>query len=140
MSHNTNKANGYDRKRGKDIFSADPMAFARRDEKAVKAMGDLEEDVKTRFGKDKKGYITPTQLRNIYDLVKRCGDISELQLLRPKLLYTAARQNKEEGKRIILAIAQAVKSIEGTEGMKAFKTFMEATVAYHKYYFPADKG
>lgn len=78
--------------------------------------------------------ITASQMRNIYNLVKDVAGTTELQLKRPKLAYISARQDKAP--ELIEFIDEVIKSVKTDDDVKNFKTFMEAVVAYHKYYNP----
>ena len=54
-------------------------------------------------------------------------------MLRPNLVYIAARQGKEV-EPIIDFFNQLIKGINGEEQLKSFKKVMESVVAYHKFY------
>jgi CRISPR-associated protein Csm2 len=59
----------------------------------------------------------------------------KLKMLRPNLAYVAARQDKNvDGKKVIALIENLVRDVQTPEQLENFKTFMEALVAYHKYY------
>lgn len=83
--------------------------------------------------------ITPSQLRNIYNLVLDVDKNEPLQLSlkRVKLAYIAGRTDKKKmGQHNLLSLLdslfEAVKNDPGK--LKGVKTFIEALVAYHKYY------
>ncbi len=78
--------------------------------------------------------LTTSQIRNILDEIQRMRDFDEnkLQLLRPKLAYTAGRHGgkvKEFQKLLDVMIKMTNK-----ENFKNFKYFVEAVVAYHRYH------
>ena len=77
--------------------------------------------------------ITTTQLRNIYSRVVDADSVQEVKMLRPNLVYIAARQGKEV-EPIIDFFNQLIKGINDEEQLKSFKKVMEAVVAYHKFY------
>ena len=84
--------------------------------------------------------MSTSQLRNIYARIKKANSSSELQLLRPVLAYTSARQKGDGGKIIIALLDKLIQDIKPDSDDKvqinSFKTFTEAIVAYHKYHHP----
>ena len=83
--------------------------------------------------KENHTMITTTQLRNIYSRVVDADSVQEVKMLRPNLVYIAARQGKEV-EPIIDFFNQLIKGINDEEQLKSFKKVMEAVVAYHKFY------
>lgn len=78
--------------------------------------------------------LTTSQIRNILDEIQRMREFDEakLHLLRPKLAYAAGRHGgkvKDFQKLLDTAIKITTK-----ENFKNFKNFVEAIVAYHRYY------
>ena len=86
-----------------------------------------------KFIKENHTMITTTQLRNIYSRVVDADSVQEVKMLRPNLVYIAARQGKEV-EPIIDFFNQLIKGINDEEQLKSFKKVMEAVVAYHKFY------
>ena len=86
-----------------------------------------------KFIKENYTMITTTQLRNIYSRVVDADSVQEVKMLRPNLVYIAARQGKEV-EPIIDFFNQLIKGINDEEQLKSFKKVMEAVVAYHKFY------
>ena len=82
--------------------------------------------------------ITTTQLRNIYSRVVDADSVQEVKMLRPNLVYIAARQGKGV-EPIIDFFNQLIKGINDEEQLKSFKKVMEAVVAYHKFYMSQTK-
>jgi len=80
--------------------------------------------------------ITTSQLRNIYARIKKADSPEELQLLRPVLAYTSARQKGEGGRVIIALLDDLIQKIKDEKQVSSFQTFSEAIVAYHKYHHP----
>jgi CRISPR type III-A-associated protein Csm2 len=80
--------------------------------------------------------ITTSQLRNIYARIKKANSPEDLQLLRPVLAYTSARQKGEGGKIIIALLDDLIQKIKDENQVASFQTFAEAIVAYHKYHHP----
>ncbi|MCF8222296.1 MAG: type III-A CRISPR-associated protein Csm2 [Bacteroidales bacterium] len=80
--------------------------------------------------------ISSSQLRNIYGKVVSIDDvdITGIQLLRPKLAYVAARQDKQDARIFVEYIDELISKINNESHVKSFKIFMEAIVAYHKFY------
>lgn len=86
-----------------------------------------------KFIKENYTMITTTQLRNIYSRVVDADSVQEVKILRPNLVYIAARQGKGV-EPIIDFFNQLIKGINDEEQLKSFKKVMEAVVAYHKFY------
>lgn len=85
--------------------------------------------------------IKTSQLRNIYDRLVRIETPNEIQLLRPKIAYVAARQDNPESKAVVSFFNNIIKEIgQGKEKeisdieLQSFKMFFEAVVGYHKFY------
>jgi len=89
-----------------------------------------------RFVKKYADTITPSQLRNIYSAIKEKDDseIGQLVLLRPKLAYISARQQKPKARIMTSFISDLISKVNDKASFKSFKTVMEALVAYHKLY------
>ncbi len=84
-------------------------------------------------GKDTEK-LTTSQIRNILDDIQRMREFDEnrLHLLRPKLAYVAGRHRgrvQDFQKLLDKAILMTRE-----ENFKNFKNFVEAIVAYHRYY------
>ena len=87
--------------------------------------------------------LTTSQIRNVFDVAKRISwsesAIDKLNLLRPKLAYTAGRHRKKMPVIVDLqeildgAIQEVVKS-KGKKKFTNFQNFFEAIVAYHRRY------
>lgn len=126
-----------------------PLEFNTKNPDIAGQIVKLEEIVKDKFGKreekikngkesiESTGYLSPTQLRNLYDKIKQHQDINELAMLYPKIVYMAARQTNNKAKHIVMEIAGLINEIKTEEQLKSFKKFMEAIVAYQKYYYPS---
>jgi len=78
--------------------------------------------------------VNTSQLRNIFSKVLLADEVIEMQLIRPKLMYVAARQTKSDAKKVVEFFEKTVSKIKDKNEVKNFKIFMEAFVAYHKYY------
>lgn len=119
-----------------------PLEFNAGNNKIASQLENLEKAVETRFGKRERNkppvsYLSSTQLRSLYDKIKQCKEVGAIQMLYPKVVYMAARQNDNHGKNIVMEIAGFVKEIENEEQLQSFKKFMEAIVAFQKYYYPS---
>lgn len=86
--------------------------------------------------------VTSTQLRNIYDRVLHIqesfntdGDKNrQMQLLRPKLLYLIARENKKGTVKLMLFLIESINELKNQKnGLKAFQKLLEKVVGIHKY-------
>ena len=76
--------------------------------------------------------MTTSQIRNIFSEVKKMEfDKYKIELLRPKLAYTAGRHREVLPLQEVLD--EAIKGIDDDEGkFDRFKDFFEAIVAYHR--------
>jgi CRISPR-associated protein Csm2 len=95
------------------------------------AFKDLEE-----FTEKVAANLTVSQLRNVYgQIIKVRDDLQGLKLIRPNLAYVAARQDKNEnGKKVMAFIDDLIRNVSNDEEHKSFNKAMEALVAYHKFY------
>lgn len=77
--------------------------------------------------------MTTSQIRNIFSEVKKMEfDKYKIELLRPKLAYTAGRHLKQVGP-LQEVLDDAIKEIDGDKAkFERFKDFFEAIVAYHR--------
>lgn len=75
-----------------------------------------------------------SQIRKIFGEVKKMQgyDKNALNLLRPKLAYTAGRHKKVRDLQEVLD--EAIKMIDDQSKFENFRNFFEAIVAYHKKY------
>lgn len=83
--------------------------------------------------------ITATQLRNVFNLILSVKDKPEnLNLQRIKLAYIAGRTDPKKCKGMLNLLDLLDNLFEKVNGEKekyiGVKTFVEAVVAYHKYY------
>lgn len=95
---------------------------------------ELDDKLRT-FIKENVSGISSSQLRKLYDKILTQKTARDIQLLRPIFAYTIARQNNDKSKQVMLLIDALAKELKDDEkDVKGFKRFMEALVAYHKYY------
>ncbi|WP_373756764.1 type III-A CRISPR-associated protein Csm2 [Streptococcus ferus] len=85
------------------------------------------------FVKDWLNRMTKTQMRNVFELIKDCNSLQDVNMTKPKLIYTAGRLSGE-AKNFLLALSKLVTNVENEEDMGALKKFIETVLAYHKYY------
>lgn len=80
------------------------------------------------------GTVTTHQLRNIYDRAKKLkpGQLQDLKMLRPMFAYIGAR-NKDMRK-LTDVLDDLVKSAKTDEELAGFQEFMQAIVAYQKFF------
>ncbi|MEO0087316.1 MAG: type III-A CRISPR-associated protein Csm2 [candidate division WOR-3 bacterium] len=89
----------------------------------------------------KKGEaLSTSQIRNILDEIQRISPRdkienikNKLHLLRPKLAYAAGR-HKGRLKEFREVVEKAITYIQNPIHFKNFRNFIEAIVAYHRYY------
>jgi CRISPR type III-A-associated protein Csm2 len=80
--------------------------------------------------------LNTSQLRNIFSKVLGATSPLSLKLLRPKIIYVAARQQNNEAKRVVEFFESLIQSVDTNEKVKNYQSFMEAFVAYHKHSNP----
>lgn len=85
------------------------------------------------FVKDWLNRMTKTQMRNVFELIRDCNSLQDVNMTKPKLIYTAGRLSGE-AKNFLLALSKLVTNVENEEDMGALKKFIETVLAYHKYY------
>ncbi len=105
--------------------------------------GEFIENVK-RYVQYNKGKITTSQIRNIFDKIKKTSSsidvkeydktdkIIEIYSLRPKFAYIGGRQQNIKGFTDLLD--ECVKEIKTNKDVISFYEFVEAVVCYLKYY------
>ena len=77
--------------------------------------------------------MTKTQMRNVFELVRDCNSPQEVNMTKPKLVYTAGRQSYE-AKTFLLKLSELVMKVKTEGDVEALKKFIETVLAYHKYY------
>jgi CRISPR type III-A-associated protein Csm2 len=87
------------------------------------------------FVRTKARSITTHQLRNIFSRVKRARTPHELSILRPQLAYVAGRSERDEMRELVILLDDLIREVN-EERLKAFQSFYEAIIAYHKYFDP----
>ncbi|HIH70049.1 type III-A CRISPR-associated protein Csm2 [Methermicoccus shengliensis] len=87
--------------------------------------------------------VSTSQIRNVFSEVKamRSYDPHRLNLLRPKLAYTAGRHGRRKNGKLTGEIVDlqkildhAIRKVNGEERFRNFQRFFEAILAYHRYY------
>jgi len=87
------------------------------------------------FIKNKANSISPSQLRNIFALIKRQKDMMGMKKLRPKLAYTYGRAEKNASlKELLFFMDSQIKGLSDQSEVESLIELFEAIVAYHKYY------
>ena len=98
-----------------------------------------------RLGEHLSGGLSTSQIRSIFSEVKQMREYEKdkhrLNLLRPKMAYTAGRHGKmKEGKLtgpvvdLQEILDECIERISSEEEFENFKSFFEAILAYHRYY------
>ena len=92
-------------------------------------------ELSTKYQDRRRNKMTTTQLRGIFQEVKRLDDRFDmskipLNLLRPKLAYQKGRFEVLEP--LTRVLTHMIKNIDDDESLKGFKEFFEAIIAYHK--------
>ncbi|WP_333888125.1 type III-A CRISPR-associated protein Csm2 [Clostridium sp.] len=85
----------------------------------------------------KNNGMTTSQIRNVYSDILRANSVKDLKKLRPKFAYIAGRNPKNSVKKFMDLLDYVVRSMDSEnekEQVKNFKNFLEAIVAYMKYF------
>ncbi|MDM1406641.1 type III-A CRISPR-associated protein Csm2 [Myroides sp. DF42-4-2] len=77
--------------------------------------------------------ISKTQMRNIFDLIKSCDTVEQMNMIKPKLMYTAGRLTGI-GKEYLLHLSKVAFEVKNDAELDAVKKYIETVLAYHKYY------
>lgn len=85
------------------------------------------------FVKDWLNRMTKTQMRNVFELIRDCNSLQDVNMTKPKLIYTAGRLSGE-AKNFLLELSKLVTNVENEEDMGSLKKFIETILAYHKYH------
>jgi len=82
--------------------------------------------------------VTASRLRNIYNHVHALSSneegLKELKRLRYLLAYTAARERNKFFRKVVEKIDKMIVNIKDPEKIELFQQFMEALIAYHRFY------
>ena len=78
--------------------------------------------------------LTTSQIRNVLDEIQKMREYDEtrLQLIRPKLAYTAGKHGGRV--RDFQVIMEEAIRLANRDNFEFFKAFVEAIVAYHRYH------
>lgn len=85
------------------------------------------------FVKDWLNRMTKTQMRNVLELIRDCNSLQDVNMTKPKLIYTAGRLSGE-AKTFLLELSMLVMNVKKEGDVEALKKFIETVLAYHKYY------
>ncbi len=122
-------------------------------EDTVNGADKLGEVLAQRPGEDKENQLTKTQIRKFLDAVIRIKNLhkdnvdyrAQAMLIKPKLAYIVGKTKKSKrikGETIIInpvgplmeVLEPCINRIYNKEDFERFADFVEAIVAYHKYY------
>jgi len=105
-----------------------------------KFLDDMESYIEKISFKDGKRIesITNGQVRVLYNLINQTESLQELQLVRPKIAFVAAKQNSETSKKIIKSLLNIISKTELEEQHQSIKNFMASFLHYHKFYNPSN--
>lgn len=82
--------------------------------------------------------LTTSQIRRIFSEVKQMGEFDKdrLNLLRPKMAYTAGRHRRAVREIVDLqqVLDECIKRTNSEKEFENFKNFFEAILAYHRYH------
>jgi CRISPR-associated protein Csm2 len=115
----------------KNGLKSELLKFKQSDK--IDAIFEKTEDFVEEYGKD----VSTHQLRNIFQEIKKAKDVASLKLIRPNLAYIAGRlDNKLRKARAFVAFLDSlIKEVKDETTLENFKDFMEAIVAYHKFFY-----
>ncbi len=88
------------------------------------------------YMQEKGGSISSSQLRNIFNLLKKITSKEKLVLSKPKLIYIAGRQNDNNTKEFVILVDKLLSDITENSQIEDFKLFLESIIAYHKFHHP----
>ena len=94
---------------------------------------ELGEILRHKFMKEKE--LSTSQIRHVLDEIQRMQKFNRdrLQLLRPKLAYIAGRHGGRV-KEFQQIVDKAIDLVNNEKDFEFFRNFIEAIVAYHRYY------
>jgi CRISPR-associated protein Csm2 len=84
------------------------------------------------------GKISPSQLRNIYALLRSPKTAVELRLQRPKLAYIAGKEESKAIGELVSLLDDVIQKVDEDRQLPAFRSFVESIVAYHRYFNPKE--
>jgi CRISPR-associated protein Csm2 len=113
----------------KNGLKSELLKFKQSDK--IDAIFEKTEDFVKKYGKD----VSTHQLRNIFQEIKKAKDVASLKLIRPNLAYIAGRLDNEEVKTFVAFLDSLIKEVKDETTLENFKDFMEAIVAYHKFFY-----
>lgn len=87
------------------------------------------------FVENQCGNLSASQLRNIFSRLKARPSADQIQLSRVKIVYAAARQTLPDARNAIEFFEKIASEVKSEEQAKNFIAFLEAVVAYHKFFF-----
>ena len=76
--------------------------------------------------------VTTHQLRRIYAMTRSAGNLRDIKALRFQLAYLAGRGTIHRN--VYNDMDELIKNLRKEEDVGKFKKFMEALLAYHKFY------
>ncbi|WP_051296317.1 type III-A CRISPR-associated protein Csm2 [Eisenibacter elegans] len=112
----------------KNGLKSELLKFKQSDK--IDAIFEKTEDFVEEYGKD----VSTHQLRNIFQEIKKAKDVASLKLIRPNLAYIAGRLDNIKAKTFVAFLDSLIKEVKDETTLENFKDFMEAIVAYHKFY------
>ena len=86
------------------------------------------------FVSTKAKYISTSQIRNLYAKCRAASSDVELQMMRPYITYTLARQLRPKDPNVQDFFSFIDELIQLGVSYNTFQKIFEAIVAYHKYY------
>jgi CRISPR-associated protein Csm2 len=136
----------YKQDRGNQSYQNDPDFLADFKTDWIKVGINMEcIEYTDKFGKALCRELTTSQIRNVFGELKRIQmktfDLAKTSflLLKPKMAYAAARDNKRGLQQLVKVFNKAHETVDvsGVNGPKHFQNlmdFMESILAYHKAY------
>ena len=77
--------------------------------------------------------VTTHQLRRIYVLTKNARNVNDIKALRFQLAYIAGRISRRDFNNFYYDMDILIRRLQADQ-VEKFKKFMEALIAYHKFY------
>lgn len=95
------------------------------------------DNVKTYAFLLKEAKVTTSMIRKIYSQILVAEEVIDLKMLRPQFAYTAGRNENDTLEEFMELLDNIVKNMDtnaDVDELNNFKKFMEAIVAYRKYF------
>lgn len=124
----------------KEYFSDNPIEFILAKRKNTEDIDIFINKIES-FIFNVRNEISTSQFKRIYSEVRRlsAADIAKIKLIRIQLAYIAGRNEKSPATQKLCSLIDSLIQNLNTDNLNEFRIFLEAIIAYHKYYNPKAK-